>query len=82
VVADALSGPDGFVLVSASSSEAATGAISGFVPGTASVSGQVKADRDGNGSGRVYSFVYQGRDKAGNTARCTATVTVPHDQGK
>jgi hypothetical protein len=29
----------------------------------------------------VYTLTYQVKDVAGNTATCTATVTVAHDQG-
>lgn len=78
-IADEISGPAGLVLVSASSSEPDNDAIQGFVVGTASTSGRLKADRLGTGEGRVYRLVYQGMDRAGNSARCTATVIVPHD---
>jgi hypothetical protein len=81
VVTDGGSGPGGFVLVSATSNQPDAGAIQGFVVGTPSVSGSLRADRLGTGS-RVYSLTYQGSDIAGNTARCVATVTVPHDQGQ
>jgi hypothetical protein len=82
VVTDGGSGPGGFKLLSATSNEPDAGAIQGFIVGTPSVSGSLKADRLGTGSGRVYSLTYQGSDNAGNTALCVATVTVPHDQGK
>jgi hypothetical protein len=42
----------------------------------------VRADRLGNGSGRVYTIVAQATDLAGNTATARATCTVPHDLGK
>lgn len=82
-VTDALSGPAGFTLVSVTSSEpdSGRGDIQGFVTGTASTTGQLRAQRLGSGTGRVYTFAYSGSDKAGNTASCTTTVTAPHDQG-
>jgi hypothetical protein len=43
---------------------------------------QVRAQRLGNGTGRVYTITSQVSDLAGNTAKATATCTVPHDQGK
>jgi hypothetical protein len=76
---DALSGPGGFVLLSATSSQPDPGAIEGFLPGSASVSGALRAARTGAGA-REYRLTYRGSDQAGNTATCTATVIVPHDQ--
>jgi hypothetical protein len=43
---------------------------------------QLQASRLGSSSGRVYTITYLASDAAGNTRRATATVTVPHDQGK
>jgi len=40
---------------------------------------QLRADRRGEGSGRVYTIVATARDLAGNTARATSTCVVPHD---
>lgn len=81
-VTDTLSGPAGFVLTSATSSEPTSGEpdIVGFDVGTADTVGQVRADRLGDGNGRVYSLVYSGTDRAGNAATCTVTVTIPHDR--
>jgi 6-phosphogluconolactonase (cycloisomerase 2 family) len=83
-VSDALSGPGGFTLVSVTSNEpdSGQGDIQGFLAGTASTSGQLRAQRLGSGTGRVYTFTYSGADRAGNTGSCTTTVTVPHDQGQ
>ena len=89
-VADAASGSAGFVLASATSSEAddargdgrTTNDIQGFAIGTPDTSGFIRAERSGNGSGRAYSLFYEGRDLAGNVTSC-AVVTgfVPHDKG-
>ena len=43
---------------------------------------QLRADRLGSGSGRVYSLTASANDLAGNTTTVTANCTVPHDQGK
>jgi len=83
-VTDSLSGPAGFTLVSVTSNEpdSGQGDIQGFVAGTASTNGQLRAQRLGSGTGRVYTFTYSGSDRAGNTASCITTVNVPHDQGQ
>jgi len=88
LLADALSGPSAWALVSASSSEADKGLgdgdtacdIQGFEPGQANVAGRVRAERAGGGPGRTYTFTYSGRDAAGNTATCGPEVRVPHEQ--
>jgi hypothetical protein len=82
-VTDSISGPAVFNLVSVTSSEpdSGLGDIQGFVVGTPSTSGQLRAQRLGSGSGRTYTFVYSGADRAGNATSCAATVIVPHDQG-
>ncbi len=83
-VTDTLSGPAGFKLVSATSNEpdSGHGDIQGFVPGSASTTGQLRAQRLGVGNGRIYTLDYTGTDKAGNSSTCVVTVTVPHDQGQ
>ena len=42
---------------------------------------QLRAERLGTGTGRVYTLAASASDLAGNTATSTATCTVPHDQG-
>jgi hypothetical protein len=42
---------------------------------------KLRADRDGNGSGRVYTIHVEAIDTAGNRSTATVTVSVPHDQG-
>lgn len=41
----------------------------------------VRAERAGNGDGRVYTITATATDCADNTSTETGTVTVPHDQG-
>ena len=44
---------------------------------------QLRAERAGNGKGRVYSITIQAEDDSGNVSRSKVlTVTVPHSQGK
>jgi hypothetical protein len=40
----------------------------------------LRADRDGRGSGRIYSIAMRCTDASGNVSTATTTVTVPHDQ--
>jgi hypothetical protein len=44
--------------------------------------GQLKATRNGSGTGRIYTQAFAVTDQAGNTNTrpCAWTVTVPHDQ--
>jgi hypothetical protein len=83
VVTDGLSGPNGFKLVAATSSEPAGGTsdVQDWTLDTADTSGFLRAERVGDGTGRVYTLRYRGFDRAGNTAQCDAFVRVPHDQG-
>jgi hypothetical protein len=43
---------------------------------------ELRADRLGNGNGRVYTITYTATDKAGNVTTKSITVSVPHDQSK
>jgi hypothetical protein len=43
---------------------------------------QLRAERSGKGSGRIYTITVSGTDASGNTATSTVTVTVPKSQGK
>lgn len=80
-VADEGSGPAGFTLEHVEVDEIAGGGdVVGFEPGTDAVTGQLRATRDGGGSGRTYALTYVGADQAGDSTSCTATVTVPHDR--
>jgi hypothetical protein len=42
---------------------------------------KLRATRDGNGDGRVYTIFVEAIDAAGNRSVASVTVTVPHDQG-
>lgn len=80
---DALSGPRVFTLGSIAVNErAAPEDVTGFVVGTASTTGELRATRAGNGSGRTYALGYSGGDVAGNQATCTVPIQVPHSPGK
>lgn len=53
------------------------------LPGTDDRQFQLKAKRAGtNQTGRIYTVTYTATDGSGNKATASATVTVPHDQGK
>jgi hypothetical protein len=55
--------------------------IAGASLGTDDRSVQVRAERAGGGSGRVYTFVYLVTDASGNQTEVSADVSVPHDMG-
>jgi virginiamycin B lyase len=70
-------------LVSITANEAlAPGDISGATCGTDDLSFELAATRSGSGNGRIYTVTYGVTDHLGHTAAASATVTVPHDQGK
>jgi DNA/RNA endonuclease G (NUC1) len=56
------------------------GASDWQITGPSSVS--LRADRAGNGNGRRYVISVRCTDASGNASTATATVSVPHDQGK
>jgi hypothetical protein len=73
-LADTMSGASGFLLTNAPMSDAFD-----FDVGTPDVAGLLRAERAGHGGDRTYRLGYAGRDVAGNTAECAASVVVPHD---
>lgn len=48
---------------------------------TGVTTGRVRVERDGNGTGRIYTLTYTATDMAGNVGICAATVVVAHDRG-
>ena len=42
----------------------------------------LRAERSGKGEDRIYTITYEVTDACGNSTLASATVTVPHDQGK
>jgi endo-1,4-beta-xylanase len=58
------------------------GDIQGWTAGTDDRTGQLRAERAGGGTGRVYTFTYQATDAAGNRVTAICTVTVPHNRGR
>lgn len=42
----------------------------------------LRAERSGKGSGRIYTITIECKDASGNTTTGKVTVNVPHDQGK
>ena len=43
---------------------------------------QLRANRSGTGSGRIYTATYRASDFSGHTTEASAEVLVPHDRGK
>ena len=52
--------------------------IAGVDYGTDDRAFQLRAERKGNGSGRIYTGTYEAQDASGNVAHHGGTVTVPH----
>lgn len=83
---DALSGvaPGSFKIVGTSSEPPSNPPSSDIVitPLNGGYTIELRADRLGNGPGRVYRLIATVNDLAGNTLSVTAECTVPHDQKK
>jgi hypothetical protein len=60
----------------------AAGDVRGAEIGEPDFEFELRAERAGNGDGRVYTIVYEAQDPAGNVASAAATVQVPHDMGR
>lgn len=77
-----------FVLTSITSNEPVDGLGDGdtspdwanATTGTPDVAFQLRSERAGVGTGRIYTVTYTASDEAGNTTVKSATVRVPHDQ--
>jgi hypothetical protein len=78
---DAGSGLAGCSIMSVNSNEGGS-AHEPDVELTGALTMNLRAERHGNGSGRIYTAQISCADAAGNTSTSTATVTVPHSQGK
>jgi subtilisin family serine protease len=76
---DATSGIDSVVLESITVNEANASPddIQDASYGTMDTEFSLRSERNGYGNGRIYTITYLATDKAGNTIRATATVTVP-----
>jgi TolB protein len=55
--------------------------IMGINPGTEDFMFQLRAERSGTGTGRIYTAIYSATDLSGNESQGTAEVKVPHDRG-
>ena len=81
--ADGGSGVGGFTL-DATSNEPESGTGDGDIGPDVIVTGgvvELRAERAGNGFGRMYTMTVRATDQAGNVATRTATCAVPRDQG-
>ena len=55
--------------------------IAGAAFGTDDRQFELRAERSGNGGGRIYSITYEAEDASGNVTSRTVTVDVPKSQG-
>ncbi|MBI2058971.1 MAG: hypothetical protein HYT87_04295 [Nitrospirae bacterium] len=83
-VSDVCDASPAVVLGSATSNEPDNGLGDGDTENDIQTAGglQLRAERSGTGTGRIYTLTYQATDSSGNSTTATATVTVPHDQGE
>lgn len=89
-VTDGGSGAAAFHLAAVTSNEPDNGLgdgdkpqdIQGFAINTADTTGDLRAERSGAGTGRVYTLTYESVDLAGNVGTCSGTVTVPHSRSQ
>lgn len=79
--ADAGAGLTGCSITSVSSNEGGS-AHEPDVELTGALTMNLRAEREGKGSGRLYTAQISCQDAAGNTSTATASVIVPHDQGR
>lgn len=84
IASDAVSGLASSSVLTATSSDPATGPGDTTAPDIVVNGSSVKlrAERGGGGAGRVYTLTVTAQDLAGNQATATATCTVPHDLGR
>ena len=72
-------------IISATSNEPDNGLGDGDTAGdiviTGAMSLNLRAERGGNGTGRIYTITVEARDAAGNVSTKTTTVSVPLNQG-
>ena len=81
-VADSTSGASGSPVITATSNEPENGIGDGDLAPDVVISGgnvQLRAERAGNGTGRVYTIKAQTTDLAGNTTTKATTCSVPRD---
>ena len=77
-----LSGMNTIVLTSITSNEDSENDIQDAEYGTFDTNFKLRAKREGNGTGRIYTIMYTVTDQAGNVTVGTVTIDVPHDKGK
>ena len=73
-------------IISVSSNETVNGLGDGTTDAdweiTSDLTVDLRAERSGTGTDRVYTITVECTDDSGNTSMETVDVTVPHDQGK
>ena len=85
-VSDACDAAPSCQIISVSSNEPINGLGDGDTAPDWQITGdltvELRAERSGNGTGRIYTIAVQCTDASGNSSTKTVTVSVPHDQGK
>ena len=87
-VSDICDPAPGFMLVSITSNEPENGLGDGDTPndiqgagfGTPDLAFQLRSERSGRGTGRIYTITYMGFDHSGNSTVVSVYVRVPHDK--
>ncbi len=59
-----------------------TGRFGADARGIGTATASLRAERDGNGNGRVYTIMFEVADGRGGTCEGKVTVCVPHDMGR
>ena len=82
---DSLSGLGGPATISVVSNEPDSGTSAEDVPGDIVISGgsvQIRAERMGSSTGRIYTITVRCTDGSGNSTTRSVAVRVPHDQSQ
>ena len=83
-VYDAVDSSPTLILVSVTSNEPDNGKGDGNTTSDITILSdtmfKIRAERSGNGDGRVYTITYRATDASGNSAEASVIITVPHNQ--